>query len=293
MPFLGRLSRRGDGAWGRRQIPGVVGLKLLLFVLSWSEQFGSSSGTIFFNKLVAEDLFQVRGSQVLQVPLAGRGGGGGNLLFLARFADGSPPAGLGGEGRSGSSSSFLTQGDESMVPGGGGLQCRRYTLLSSLSYRGGKGRRSGGVPVHFGPCCLLPTRCYIDELNHAGGGLATAIFCRHGGEFSTSDEEALLRIRLWSSTSLRRQVVRPRRLGGGQRSRFLAGNGCSSNLPLFLGGDALRTPAMWRRHLRTGLRFLFLFQGVFCKVEGPFLNIAVLRASVVKGPFCNMYLPRG
>lgn len=60
----------------------------------------------------------------------------------------------------------------------------------------------------------LPTRCHIDELNHAVDIIACAIFGRHGGISSTSDAEAPHRFCCWSSTLLRRQVVRPRRLGG-------------------------------------------------------------------------------
>jgi hypothetical protein len=45
--------------------------------------------------------------------------------------------------------------------------------------------------------------CCDDELNHAIGTLASAIFYRHGGVSSTFDAESLLRIRRWSSTLLR------------------------------------------------------------------------------------------
>jgi hypothetical protein len=139
----------------------------------------------------------------------------------------------------------------------------------------------------------LPKRCYDDELSHAGGGLATAIFCRHGGDASTSDVEALLRIRLWSSTSLRHQVVRPRWLGGGQRLWFVAGRGFSSYLPLFLGGDALRTPAMCGGGTKGLDCFSFFCSRVFFAIMEALTSFSsVLCESVVKGPLCNLYLPR-
>jgi hypothetical protein len=83
---------------------------------------------------------------------------------------------------------------------------------------------------------------FVDELKHAGGILVSAIFGRHGGLYSTSDVDAFHRFCCWSSVLLRRQVVRPRWLGGAQWRRFFAGRGHSSNLPLFLGGYILRTP---------------------------------------------------
>jgi hypothetical protein len=55
---------------------------------------------------------------------------------------------------------------------------------------------------------------FVDELKHAGDILASAIFGRHGGLCSTSDVEAFHRLCCWSSALLRRQVVRPRWLGG-------------------------------------------------------------------------------
>jgi hypothetical protein len=32
----------------------------------------------------------------------------------------------------------------------------------------------------------------MHKFNHAGGNLASTIFCRHGGDYITSDAEALL-----------------------------------------------------------------------------------------------------
>jgi hypothetical protein len=61
---------------------------------------------------------------------------------------------------------------------------------------------------------------------------------------TTSNEEALLRIRHDSSTFPRHQVVRPRWLGDGQRQRFFAEREPSSNLLSFLSGDAWRTPVI-------------------------------------------------
>jgi hypothetical protein len=86
------------------------------------------------------------------------------------------------------------------------------------------------------------------------------IFCRQGGMSSTSMIEAL-RIRRWSSMLPRRQVVRPRRLGGRQWLRFYAGRRPSSALPLFLGGNALRMPASGGRDTRGLDCFVFLVLG--------------------------------
>lgn len=139
----------------------------------------------------------------------------------------------------------------------------------------------------------LPKRCYDDELNHAGGKLATAIFCRHGGESLTSDEEALLRIRHWSSTLLRHQVVRPRWQGGGQWTRFFAGRGRSSTLPLILGGDALRTPATCGGDTQElDCFFFFSVRVFFVIIEALSSNFKFLVRVLSKGLLCKMYLPR-
>lgn len=124
-----------------------------------------------------------------------------------------------------------------------GLKWWYSMLSSSLSCRGGVGRGSDGATAFFSRCWPLPTRCYFDELNHAEGIHASAIFYRHGDASSTSVSEAYLRSCCWSSTLSSHQLVRPRWLGGGQWRRIIAGRGCSSTSPLILGGDSLRTSA--------------------------------------------------
>jgi hypothetical protein len=90
----------------------------------------------------------------------------------------------------------------------------------------------------------MPARCYIDKLQQVAGNHAAAIHGREGGAPSTSDVEAFRRVYCWSSARLRRQVVRPWRLGGAQQRRFFAGRELASILPLFLDGDASRTPTI-------------------------------------------------
>jgi hypothetical protein len=123
---------------------------------------------------------------------------------------------------------------------------------------------------------------FVDELKHAGGILVSAIFGRHGGLCSTSDVDAFHRFCCWSSVLLRRQVVRPRWLGGAQWRRFFAGRGHSSNLPLFLGGDALRTPATCDGGTR-GLNcfFIFSYRVFYVNKQALSSNIRFL-ASVVR-----------
>jgi hypothetical protein len=75
------------------------------------------------------------------------------------------------------------------------------------------------------------------ELIHTGGSMASTILCRQGGDYPTSDAEAL-RTHRGSSTALCHQVVRHRWLGDGQRLQFFVRREPSSNMLSFLGGDA-------------------------------------------------------
>jgi hypothetical protein len=135
------------------------------------------------------------------------------------------------KGEGGSGWSLLAQATRSMLVGYCCLKGRNSISSSSLARHGG-GRRGGDGAVALSRQRRpLPKGCYIDELNHAGGILASAILCLHGGESSTSDEEALLQICRWNSTPLCHQVVCPRWLGGGQRRRFFTKRGYTSNLP--------------------------------------------------------------
>jgi hypothetical protein len=62
--------------------------------------------------------------------------------------------------------------------------------------------------------------------------------------------------------------------------RFLVGRRCLSNLPLILGGDASRTPAICGRDAQGLDCFLFLSARVFfVKVDALSSNIRFFRAS--------------
>jgi hypothetical protein len=115
---------------------------------------------------------------------------------------------------------------------------------SSTSCRGGEGKGGDGVVIFFRWRRSMLRWRRDFELIHADGIIASVIFGRQGGPCSTSDVEAFHRVCCWSSARLRRQVVHPRQLGGAQRRRFFPGRGLPSILPLFLGGGALRTPAI-------------------------------------------------
>jgi hypothetical protein len=79
-----------------------------------------------------------------------------------------------------------------------------------------------------------------DELINANSFSA---YYRHGGGFSTSREEAMLRSGHGSSRPIHHEVMHsPWRIGG-PWLRFIAERGLSGYRPLLLGGDASRTPA--------------------------------------------------
>jgi hypothetical protein len=82
-----------------------------------------------------------------------------------------------------------------------------------------------------------------DELTHADGFSAIAIYCRLGGRISTSTMEAWSRSGHGSSRPIHHEVMRSPWRVGGPRLRLVAGRGLPSCRSLFLGGDALRTPA--------------------------------------------------
>jgi hypothetical protein len=129
------------------------------------------------------------------------------------------------------------------------------------------------------------------ELIHDRGILASTIWCRQGGAYSTSIAEAL-RFCCGSSTSQRHQVIRSRWLGDGRRQRIHAGREPSSCLLSILGGDAWRTPASSGGDT-CGLD---CFDSVSCKVFfvncNPLSsNSKVLRASSARGSLQIVYLP--
>lgn len=277
-----------------------VGLILPLFLLLWLERILGGFGDVSRNKVAALGAARPWICCKEEGLLTGRGGEEERRFGAARCSATSFLAGRGGEEERRSCAPLLDLGRKSCYLCRSCFEQRSPRSLPSLACRGGEEGGGGGATS----CCLdlhrhLPKRCYGAEFvsllraEHAASSIDVVIFGRQGGPISTSFVEASLRICLWSSTSLRCQVVRPRQLRSGQGSWFSAGNGCSSSLPLLLGGNALRTPVMWRRHLRTGLHSLLLFQGVVCKDEGPYCNFSFLSAIVVKGPLCKLYLPRG
>jgi hypothetical protein len=83
----------------------------------------------------------------------------------------------------------------------------------------------------------------FDKLNQARCIIASIVFGHLGGASSTSILEDLLHFCYWSSVLLLHQVVRPWWLGGVQRRQIFIRRGHSSNFPLILGDDALRTLA--------------------------------------------------
>jgi hypothetical protein len=82
----------------------------------------------------------------------------------------------------------------------------------------------------------------IIELIYDGGKSASAILCRQGGDFSTSTVEAL-HLRCGCSKLSGHEVICSPWLESGPQRQISAGRRLPSNWPLFLGGDALRTPA--------------------------------------------------
>jgi hypothetical protein len=81
------------------------------------------------------------------------------------------------------------------------------------------------------------------ELFKAIGWFTVAITCRRNGRSSTSDAEAFTLLGHGSLKSVHREVICSPRRSGGPCPRIVVGRGLPSYRPLFLGGDALRTPA--------------------------------------------------
>jgi hypothetical protein len=79
------------------------------------------------------------------------------------------------------------------------------------------------------------------ELIYDGGKTASEILCRQGGDISTSTEEAF-HLRCGCSKLSGHEVICSPWLGSGPRRQINAGRRLPSNWPLFLGGDAWRTP---------------------------------------------------
>jgi hypothetical protein len=95
---------------------------------------------------------------------------------------------------------------------------------------------SGNVEEVWGILCFF-------ELIHAVGFFAVATYCRFGGRNSTSGVEAFARSGHGSSKPAHHEVICSPWRAGGPWLRLVVGRGLPSCRPLFLGGDASRTPA--------------------------------------------------
>jgi hypothetical protein len=82
----------------------------------------------------------------------------------------------------------------------------------------------------------------IIELIYDGGKTASATLCRQGGDIQTSTVEAF-HLRCGCSKLPGHEVMRSPWLGSGPRRQINVGRGLPSSWPLFLGGNAWRTPA--------------------------------------------------
>jgi hypothetical protein len=91
---------------------------------------------------------------------------------------------------------------------------------------------------------LLPTGCYFIELIHARATMAPAIFCRQGGDSSTSSAEAFLDAAAGARRLLFIKWCVPGDLKVASGFVFSSEMELSSTLLRILGGDALRTPAI-------------------------------------------------
>ena len=112
--------------------------------------------------------------------------------------------------------------------------------LSFLAGHGGEEEGSVGVALFYRYRRVLSQWSYFDEHNHAIDFGVIAIFSRYGGMNSTSVWEALIWMLGWGSTTLRRQVVRPRCRSSCRLSSSFVGARRSSLLASVLGGDAWR-----------------------------------------------------
>jgi hypothetical protein len=150
------------------------------------------------------------------------------------------------------------------------------------------GGGSGAMSFGFDLRRCLPERCYLHRAEHTTPSVGAVNLGQNGGPSSTSVAEALLWIRCWSSSLLRHQVVRPRWLGGDQWLRFFVGRERSSCMPLFLGGDALRTPARGGGDTQGPDCVLSFRSRVFSVIpEALSSNSRFLNASDVKGLLCK------
>jgi hypothetical protein len=140
---------------------------------------------------------------------------------------------------------------------------------------------------------LLPARCYFFELNHARVNLAPAIFCRHGGDTSTSTAEAFIDAAAGARRLLFIKWSVPGDLKVTSGIVFSSEMELSSTLLRILGGDAMRAPAIGGGGIQGPDRVFFFSPRVLSvNLEGLSSNIWFLWARDVQGPLCNFYLPR-
>jgi hypothetical protein len=175
-------------------------------------------------------------------------------------------AGLDGEGEDGCGKPLCTPATKSrLVEGNGRLGIK--LLSSSLPHHGGEIEEDLEAEASLCWGLPLPERCYSSEINQAAGELAVAIQGREDGNSTTSDAEAMARLRRGCSMLLSCEVIRSPQDGGGSRLRVFVGRGLPSSWLSFLGGDALRTPATSGRDTLVLDCFdLVLSRVFFCKV---------------------------
>jgi hypothetical protein len=131
------------------------------------------------------------------------------------------------------------------------------------------------------------------ELNHARVNLAPAIFCRHGGDTSTSTAEAFNDAAAGARRLLFIKWSVPGDLKVTSGIVFSSEMELSSTLLRILGGDAMRAPAIGGGGIQGPDRVFFFSPRVLSvNLEGLSSNIWFLWARDVQGPLCNFYLPR-
>jgi hypothetical protein len=224
---------------------------------------------------------------------SGRGGMGDSLCAVARCSLFSIPAGLGGEGDGNYRASSLSQVTRFWFVVWLRSKLRRPLLCISLACRGGEEGVAGGVATRPDRSQSLPKRCYgaavLPRANHAAPSSSVAIFGRTSGPSSTSKTEALCSVRR-SSSSLHRQVVRPRRRRSDRRISFVVESLLSSSLAAHLGGNVLRSPATGGGGAQGPDCFLFFCLKVFLAIlEGLSSNFGFPGQKMPKDLLVKLY----
>lgn len=296
-PFGGSPRREDDGRDLRRRIWAKLGLLLLLSLLRWPEGGEMKSSNVFPNNLVVKSASSPLDLSAGKAFLAGHGGEEERLPGAVWFAFSSLLAGHGGEEELERGCLVL-----SLVEGSCSLcwcsTCSNPSLRSSLAHHGG-GRRGGGstswAPAHQ----RLPAGCYGVSspkfvcAEHASLLVGGTIFGRQGGPSATSKTEALLRSVRRSSSSLRRQVVRPRWRRSGRRISSIAGSMPSSASALYLDGNVSRSPAVGGGGAQGPDCFLIFCLGVlFANLEDLSSNAGLSVQEMPEVLLVILYPPR-